>query len=310
VRDYPHRQGKYFRPGLLLLSAELFGGKRSKALGLAATVQLAEDWILIHDDIEDQATERRSSKNNIRPTLNKLHGDEIAINAGDALHVIMWKMLGDVTSGLGMARSRQIYQKFAGMLLAAVEGQFLELSWRKKSFRSLKAQHYFDIVNKKTASYSITGPVQLGALAAGVTSASEHKKIDKWCRPFALSFQIWDDCLDADTTARSGKTAGNDLQESKPTLLLVHLFQKATAKESGRADKILRKPLGTKTAADAAFISRLMRKYGSVEYAQKTAQQFSAQAAREFTKNTAHLPATPAKRLFLEAMAFVSNRSK
>src|SRR3989344_7115050 len=90
VREYPERKGKYIRPTLLLLTAEGMGTKEEIALQTAAAMQTSEDWLLIHDDLEDDSEFRRG-----KLTLHKMHGEKLAINAGDALHIIMWKILLD-----------------------------------------------------------------------------------------------------------------------------------------------------------------------------------------------------------------------
>lgn len=104
VRDYPDRQGKYLRPVLVLLANEMFGGKEENALLTAAAMQTSEDWILIHDDIQDGSEERRG-----KPCLHKIYGMELALNAGDALHMIMWKMFFDNIEFLGIEKSTKIF---------------------------------------------------------------------------------------------------------------------------------------------------------------------------------------------------------
>jgi len=90
VADYPERKGKYLRPSLVLLTALAMGFPEEKALLTAAAMQTSEDWILNHDDIEDDSLQRRG-----KPALHKIYSKELAINAGDGLHILMWKMLLD-----------------------------------------------------------------------------------------------------------------------------------------------------------------------------------------------------------------------
>ena len=52
VAEYPERKGKYLRPTLVLLTASAMGFSEKKALQTAAAMQVSEDWILNHDDIE------------------------------------------------------------------------------------------------------------------------------------------------------------------------------------------------------------------------------------------------------------------
>jgi geranylgeranyl diphosphate synthase type II len=86
--DYSFRQGKYLRPSLLLMTAGSLGLDIQKAIPTAAAMQISEDWILNHDDIEDDSQERRGL-----PSLHHQIGTPLAINAGDALHALNWQLI-------------------------------------------------------------------------------------------------------------------------------------------------------------------------------------------------------------------------
>jgi len=126
VSDYPRRKGKYLRPSLLLLTAEGMEGKRDRAMITAAAMQISEDWILNHDDIEDDSESRRGQK-----ALHKIYGNELAINAGDALHVIMWKVLSDNFSILDKKTAMKIVEEFYTMMSRTILGQGIELKWTR-----------------------------------------------------------------------------------------------------------------------------------------------------------------------------------
>ncbi|MGC8680268.1 MAG: polyprenyl synthetase family protein, partial [Candidatus Micrarchaeia archaeon] len=85
MRDYIDRKGKYARPGLLMLSAQLFGADEEEALLPAAAQQLSEDWILMQDDWEDDAQLRRG-----KPTAHRIYGDVHTINASNVGNIAMW----------------------------------------------------------------------------------------------------------------------------------------------------------------------------------------------------------------------------
>jgi len=96
MRDYPSRSGKGLRPGLLLLFNRAYGGNDSQAINTAAALELFQNWIVIHDDIEDQSDLRRGL-----PALHIKHGVPLALNAGDALAGKMLEMLLQNKSILG-----------------------------------------------------------------------------------------------------------------------------------------------------------------------------------------------------------------
>ena len=124
VREYPKRQGKYLRPALLLLKCEAMGGDAVLARNTAAAMQLSEDWILIHDDLEDGSVEQRG-----KPTLHRMYGSALAINAGDALPAIMWQALFANKAFLDEQKTTAPLKEFFRMMSRTIEGQSAELQW-------------------------------------------------------------------------------------------------------------------------------------------------------------------------------------
>src|SRR3990170_4237208 len=72
----------------LLIFNRAFGGVDERALTTAAALEIFQNWIVIHDDIEDQSDLRRGL-----PALHIKHGVPLALNAGDALAGKMWELL-------------------------------------------------------------------------------------------------------------------------------------------------------------------------------------------------------------------------
>jgi len=310
VREYPERQGKYFRGGLLLLSTEMFGGQKEKAILTAAAMQASEDWLLIHDDFLDQSEERRSTKDKYCPTLNKMYGDELAVNAGDALHIIMWKMLGDNVRFLGEKQGWKIFDKMQDILLTTVEGQYLELDWIRKEKVLITKQEYYRMIGIKTGYYTVTGPLQLGAIIAG-QSNKEIKQIEEWGMLFGYTFQIWDDVMNLTAESKiQGKEKAGDILEGKRTLTLIHLLKNCSSIEKNRITALYLKPRAEKTEKDKEYVLSLMKKYKSIDFAKKIAKDYSQKAMKLFDKNTAHLADSQAKRIIRQGIEFVINRQR
>ena len=103
------------------MSCEAFGGDVSKAVRTAAAMQMSEDWLLVHDDFEDNSEERRG-----KPALHKIYGNELAINAGDYLHFLMWKILMDNAKVLGNEVSFRVLKEFERFMDITITGQHLE----------------------------------------------------------------------------------------------------------------------------------------------------------------------------------------
>ena len=191
-REYPLRQGKYLRPTLLVLTCEAMGGKIKDAVKTAAAMQMSEEWILIHDDIEDNSEKRRGE-----PTLHKIYGDELAINAGDSLQIIMWKIINDLSL-------KRISEEFYTMLIRTTLGQGVEQIWTNQKPKTISDREYFFVADSKSGYYSIAGPMRLGAIIAGA-SRDQIEKITNFGLYLGRCFQLVDDILDLEQDKKEGK---------------------------------------------------------------------------------------------------------
>ena len=303
MREYPERQGKYLRPGLILLSSQMFGSDSKKALLTAAAMQVCEDWILVHDDVEDHSLERRH-----KPALHIIYGEELAVNAGDALHVVMWRMLGDNVRLIGDEPGWKVFNKMADMIEKTVEGQFLEINLIRKNKVEIKEKEYFEMIDVKAGYYTIIGPLQLGAIIAGKNQI-ELDKIAKWGIYAGRAFQIWDDVMNlAVDSKKQGKEQAGDILEGKRTLILIHTLKNCTKIEKEKIIKIYTKKREQKTETEKEYVLNLMIKYGSIEYAKKRARDYAEHAKIIFDKNTAQIKDIKNKKIIRDLIDFVVNR--
>ena len=222
VEDYPRRLGKYVRPTLVFLTAQSLGAKKDFALNTAAAMQLSEDWILNHDDIEDDSEVRRG-----QPALHRLYGKELAINAGDGLHLLMWQTLISNLSTIGPDLSQKIFTEFTQMLNRTVLGQTIEIKWFQENRTDLTDEDLLLIMESKTCYYTISGPMRLGAILAGATK-DQLDHLYQFGKYLGYCFQIQDDLLDLTSDfCGQKKQYGNDIYEGKRTMMLLHLYQHA-----------------------------------------------------------------------------------
>ena len=287
ARDYSDRQGKYRRPGLLMLAGELFGSNPDKLLLPAAAMQLSEDWILMHDDFEDDSTTRRG-----KPALHKIYGYAQAINAGDAAHIIMWKMLKDHAKAEVGGTGFSVYDKFYDILAKTVEGQYHDINFihKTKSLRNAADGLYLTIAKLKTSYYSLYGPMQLGATVAGAPNAV-HELLRRIGEPAGLAFQITDDVLDMTADEKAfGKQRCGDLYEGKLTLIVLHTYKNATAAEKERIDAIFRKNRSSKTEEDINYLLSVIDRYGGIAYAKEAAEGYGREAEEILEREKEKLP--------------------
>ncbi len=261
VREYPERKGKYIRPTLVLLSAEAMGAKTQNAGKIAAAMQISEDWILAHDDFEDASLERRG-----KPALHMIYGNELAVNAGDTLHMIMWRILTENHSGVYM---ENIINEFNRMLMRAALGQTVEIKWTKENKLDFNDADWFFIADSKTAYYTIAGPMRLGAIIAGAPE-KQLEALAEFGVALGRCFQLVDDILDL-TTDFEGlkKQKGNDIFEGKRTLILGHLLRTVNKNDKKKLVEVLSKTREQKTQKEVDWVIGRMMHYSSIKYAQK-----------------------------------------
>jgi geranylgeranyl diphosphate synthase type II len=302
VRDYPERGGKYLRSGLVLLAAEAFGGNPSKAIRTAAAMEASQNWILIHDDIEDRSEDRRG-----KPTLFRIYGEEMAINAGDALHVIQWKMLLDNREMLDEKTAFRVLNEFYRILSLTTEGQTLELEWIQKKGVDISEADYYAISDAKAGMYTVIGPMRLGAIVAGAPD-EQLAALNTFGLPFGRAFQIQDDVLNLTAGSAYGKEIGGDVYEGKRTLMLVHLLQHCTPAEKEKIIAVYRKKREQKRPEEVKFILDLMKSKGSIDFAKKRSLEWAAQAQKLFDSELRFLKDSPAKQTIRAGIEFVAKR--
>ncbi|MBU2566252.1 polyprenyl synthetase family protein [Patescibacteria group bacterium] len=310
VRDYPERQGKYFRAGLVLLANKLYGGNENDAYLSAACMQASEDWLLIHDDIEDHSEERRSTKEKYKPTLNALYGDELAINAGDALHAIMWQMLADNARKFNDDRGWRVFDKMQDVIRVTIEGQYQELMWIRNNRLGISEQEYYEMIDKKAGYYTVVAPLSLGAIMAGVLD-EDLEQIKKWGMFFGRAFQIWDDVMNLTVNSEvQGKEIAGDIWEGKRTLIMIHLFTHCNLQERAYISNIYSLERKFKTQKQIAYVLDAMRNYDSIKYAMEKAKEFSVVASDEFATIYKNNEEVDAVETIKSAINFVVNRER
>ncbi|SEI72702.1 geranylgeranyl diphosphate synthase, type II [Deinococcus reticulitermitis] len=281
MRDYPQRGGKGIRSELLLASARAHGLREGGpgwegALWLAASLELFQNWVLIHDDIEDDSEERRG-----RPALHRICGLPVALNVGDALHAYMW-------AAVGRAGVPGAFEEFLQMIHRTAEGQHLDLAWVEGREWNLREADYLKMVQLKTAHYTVIVPLRLGALAAG---AEPRETFTPAGLALGTAFQIRDDVLNlAGDPHKYGKEIGGDLLEGKRTLIVLHWLARAPEEQRVVFLDQMRRDRADKDPAVTAQIHRWLLEGGSVAYAQDYAQRQAQEGLKLLEQSLATAP--------------------
>jgi geranylgeranyl diphosphate synthase, type II len=211
--------GKRLRPILTLAAAETVAGTSAEsaidtAMPAACALELIHTYSLIHDDLPamDDDSLRRG-----RPTNHVVHGEGMAILAGDGLLTEAFALLSNEPHDPALAARKiltiQIIANAAGAR-GMVGGQAIDLlAVGSTTFDEYSLQ---DMHARKTGAL-IRAAALAGAIMAGGAD-EEIRAVGEYGKQLGLAFQIVDDILDVEGDASNlGKTAGKDAKAGKPT---------------------------------------------------------------------------------------------
>lgn len=275
-----HRKGKQMRPIFVLLSARMCGEITPKTYTAASLVELLHTATLVHDDVVDDAHQRRGVF-----SINALWKNKIAVLVGDYL----------LSRGLLVALdhgANDILQIMSRAVRDMSEGELLQIEKARKL--DITEDIYFDIIRKKTAS------LIAASCASGAASVTDDKalieKFYQFGETIGIAFQIKDDLFDYGD-ADVGKPRAIDIAEKKMTLPLIYTLQHvapATRKELIRTVEKYNK--------DKKRVSELIRQVhasGGIKYAEEVMNQY-VQKAKSLVNEIAASPATSSMQGLIE----------
>src|SRR5207249_1210030 len=155
------------------------------------------------------------------------------------------------------------------MARESIEGQAIELGWRRDNVLDLEDWDYLLMVLKKTCWYTTIFPSRVGALI-GTRGGADVDRFLRFGFFLGAAFQIQDDLLNLEgDSARYGKERDGDIREGKRTLMLIHLLRRSTDSERARLGEFLRLPRGARTRGDVRWVRERMDAYGCLDHARE-----------------------------------------
>jgi octaprenyl-diphosphate synthase len=280
-------KGKQLRPLFVLLSAKLCGTINESTYRAAALVELLHTATLVHDDVVDEAHERRGFLS--IPTLWKT---KASVLSGDYL----------LAKGLLLSlenKDFRVLELLSDAVRRMSEGELLQL--QKSRLLNITEEDYFTIISNKTAS------LLASACAAGAYTAKQDEQQVELLRNFGeytgIAFQIKDDLFDYGTDD-VGKPTGNDIREKKLTLPLIFTL-KHSSKETRRAIIYTIKNKNKDQASIKAVIDEVSRA-GGIQYATEKMEHYKQKALETLDK----FPVSPEKKALADLVRFTTERKK
>lgn len=253
------RKGKQIRPMFVFLSARLAGEVNEATYRTAALVELLHTATLVHDDVVDDAMERRGVF-----SINALWKNKIAVLVGDYL----------LSKGLLLSLDNGDFEILRILSTAVKEMSEGELMQMEKTRRlDIKEDLYFEIIRRKTAS------LLASACAGGAYAASGDREITERMRTFGekvgIAFQIKDDLFDYGS-AQVGKPTGIDIREKKMTLPLIYTLAHAEPSVKRKLIYIV-KNQGSNKKKVSEVVEQVIQ-HGGIAYAEQKMQEYQDEA--------------------------------
>jgi len=205
--------GKRIRPVLVLMGLNLFEDCIDEGIASALAVEIFHNFTLLHDDIMDNSSQRRS-----RPTVHKKWGVNTAILSGDAMMILAYRFLAK-SPQKHLSSLMNVFNKAA---LEVCEGQQLDINFEAGS--SVQEKDYLEMIRLKT-SVLLAAALQMGAVL-GNADQEDQENLYLFGLNLGLAFQLQDDYLDTfGDQSVFGKRIGNDILTNKKTFLLVKALE-------------------------------------------------------------------------------------
>ena len=255
------RAGKRMRPILILLMAKNFGKVSRVTQHAAVGLELLHTASLVHDDVVDEAAERRG-----QASVNADYDNKVAVLVGD--YVLSTALLH-----VSYTHSEMIVRRLAELGRTLSDGEILQLANIQN--KEVTEEVYYKIIERKTAALFETCAA-IGAESAGATE-EQVEAARLFGKNLGIVFQIRDDIFDYyDSEVEIGKPTGNDFAEGKLTLPIIYALNATQNEDMMRL--IHKVKAHNVTHEEVETLVRFAKENGGIEYAQRRMWDFHAEA--------------------------------
>lgn len=281
------RKGKQMRPMFVFLTTKMLGEMNDKAYDAASLIELLHTATLVHDDVVDDANERRGFF-----SLNALWKNKIAVLVGDY-------MLSKVLLLSIEKKNVRLLEVVARAVREMSEGELLQIEKARRL--DITEEIYFEVIRQKTASLIATC-CEAGAISADREDIALH--MQRFGELVGLAFQIKDDIFDYGTPGKIGKPTGLDIRERKMTLPLIYTLNSAPKEVRKELIYIVKNKNEDKKYVNRAI--ELVTTHGGLEYAHKKMMEIKQQALDMLIQ----FPESQAKSSIIGLVEYTTQREK
>lgn len=246
--------GKRIRPMIAVLAARALDYQGHGHITVAALIEFIHTATLLHDDVVDESDLRRG-----KATANAAFGNAASVLVGDFIYTRAFQMMTSLDS-------MRILQLMASATNVIAEGEVQQLM--NCNDPDISEDNYMQVIYSKTARL-FEAAAQSSAILAGASEQQELAMHD-YGRYLGTAFQLIDDLLDYSAGNELGKNLGDDLNEGKPTLPLLHAMHSGTPEQAAMIRKAIEEGNG-RDLLDPVLAA--MQACGSLAYTQQRAEE-------------------------------------
>ncbi|MBL1278703.1 MAG: polyprenyl synthetase family protein [Fluviicola sp.] len=281
------RKGKQMRPMFIFLTAKMLGEINDKSYDAATLVELLHTATLVHDDVVDDANERRGFF-----SVNALWKNKIAVLVGD--YMLSKVLLLSIEN-----KNTKMLEVIARAVREMSEGELLQIEKARKL--DITEDVYFEVIQKKTASLIATC-CEVGSISVDRLDVSERMR--EFGEAIGIAFQIKDDIFDYGEPGNIGKPTGLDIRERKMTLPLIYVLNNSTKEIKKELINIVKNHNENPKKVKRAV--QLVIDNGGIEYAHKIMLEYKEKALSLITE----IPDSDSKKSLIGLIDYTTNRTK
>ncbi|UVK77202.1 MAG: all-trans-octaprenyl-diphosphate synthase [Sodalis sp. Fse] len=247
--------GKRFRPMIAVLVARALNYQGKQHVTVATLIEFIHTATLLHDDVVDESGMRRG-----KATANAAFGNAASVLVGDFIYTRAFQMMTEL-------KSLRVLSLMSEAVNVIAEGEVLQLM--NCNDPDITIESYMRVIYSKTARL-FEAAAQSSAILAGAC-VDQETDLRNYGRYLGTAFQLIDDLLDYGSDGKTlGKNIGDDLNEGKPTLPLLHAMHNGTPIQVSLIRQAIKQGNGRHLLET---VLEAMHQYGSLEYTRQCAEE-------------------------------------